>query len=182
MVSHAVATAISLIPMTGQPIIDELARVLRPRQILLVLDTCEHLLAAASLVAALLSACPALQVLTTSRGHLWVRGEYEMDILPFQVPPVDPVREPVLLADNEAVRLLGAAAIRAQTGLAIAPSNRDEHRAGRERAQELVGEAAFVNAWAQGESLTLDEAVTEANAVLAQAAQVDTRSDTVRTG
>ena len=60
---------------------------LRPRQILLVLDNCEHLLAAtAALVAGLLAACPALQVLATSRAPLHVRGEHDWPVPPLALP------------------------------------------------------------------------------------------------
>ncbi len=52
LVPAAVATAVGLSPVPGQPIAEELIRVLRPRQTLLLLDNCEHLLAAtATLVA-----------------------------------------------------------------------------------------------------------------------------------
>jgi non-specific serine/threonine protein kinase len=106
LVPTAMATAVGLIPMPGEPIAGELARVLRPRQTLLLLDNCEHLLTAtADLVAALLSACPALQVLATSRAPLRVRGEHEVPIDPFPVPPADAPTDPTLLADNEAVCL-----------------------------------------------------------------------------
>src|SRR5215216_5643468 len=44
LVPGAVATAFGIIPPLGRPLTDELARVLRPRQMLLLLDNCEHLL------------------------------------------------------------------------------------------------------------------------------------------
>ena len=44
LVPAAVATAVGLTPTPGQSIAEELARVLRPRQALLLLDNCEHLL------------------------------------------------------------------------------------------------------------------------------------------
>lgn len=67
-----------------------LVRILRPRQTLLLLDNCEHLLAAtAALVTELLAACPALQVLATSRAPLQVRGEQELPVDPLPVPAVN---------------------------------------------------------------------------------------------
>ena len=47
LVPAAVAAAVGLSPEPGQPIADELARALRPRKALLLVDNCEHLLAAA---------------------------------------------------------------------------------------------------------------------------------------
>ncbi len=106
LVPAAVATAVGLAPAPGQPIADELARVLRPRQTLLLLDNCEHLLAAtAALVAALLGACPALQVLATSRAPLRVRGEHEAAVDPLPLPPDVAPPDPARLTENEAVRL-----------------------------------------------------------------------------
>ena len=58
-----------------------------PRQLLLLLDNCEHLLAAAAELAAdLLAACPALQVLATSRAPLRLRGEHELPVEPLALP------------------------------------------------------------------------------------------------
>jgi predicted ATPase len=106
LVPAAVATAVGLTPVAGHSIAGELARVLRPRQVLLLRDNCEHLLSAtAALVAALLSTCPALQVLATSRAPLRVRGEHEAAVEPFPVPPADAPPDPARLADNEAVCL-----------------------------------------------------------------------------
>ena len=56
--------------------VESLARSLAVRQLLLVLDNCEHLLEeVASLVGVLLARCPELVVLATSREGLAVRGE-----------------------------------------------------------------------------------------------------------
>ncbi|MDP9472172.1 MAG: NB-ARC domain-containing protein [Chloroflexota bacterium] len=106
LVPVAVATAVGLSPAPGQPIAEELIRVLRPRQTLLLLDNCEHLLApTAALVAALLGTCPALQVLATSRAPLRVRGEHEAAVDPLPVPSAGAPPHPAHVAENEAVRL-----------------------------------------------------------------------------
>jgi predicted ATPase len=77
LVPATVAQAPGIVPVAGIPIEDQLIRELRPRQTLLLLDNCEHLLEAASdLAADLLHACPAVQVLATSRAPLRVdRGQ-----------------------------------------------------------------------------------------------------------
>ena len=62
---------------------------LRDRELLLVLDNFEHLLSAAPLVADLLSACPRLKVLATSRSALRVRGEREYHVQPLGVPNIN---------------------------------------------------------------------------------------------
>jgi predicted ATPase len=69
----------------------ELAKHIGERRLLLLLDNCEHLLAAAPALGALLSACPNLKLLAASREPLHLAGERE-----YLVPS---------LAENEAVEL-----------------------------------------------------------------------------
>ena len=60
----------------GQPPIDTIAVYLRSKELLLILDNCEHLIVAVAEVAdRLLGSCPALSVLTTSREPLGIDGE-----------------------------------------------------------------------------------------------------------
>jgi predicted ATPase/DNA-binding CsgD family transcriptional regulator len=58
-----------------RPLAEALTAFLKPTQLLLVLDNFEQVLDAAPEVADLLTACPAIQVLATSRAPLRVRGE-----------------------------------------------------------------------------------------------------------
>jgi predicted ATPase len=82
---------------------------LRDRHLLLVLDTCEHLLGAcAGLATALLTPCPKLQILATSREPLRVPGEAELAI------------RPLLLRDALALFVRRAG----QAGVAVAAENR----------------------------------------------------------
>jgi non-specific serine/threonine protein kinase len=70
-----------------RPPLETLADHLAPRQALLVLDNCEHLLPAlATTVDALLDACPDLRLLATSRVPLRVSGESVYVVPPFDVP------------------------------------------------------------------------------------------------
>ena len=107
LVPTALATALGVRPTANDTISDELAHLLHARQTLLVLDNCEHVLPeAAALAASLLSRCPALQVLTTSRAPLHLHGE--------QIFPVDPLPLPAdgaalsSVAQNAAVQLFTA--------------------------------------------------------------------------
>jgi predicted ATPase/DNA-binding CsgD family transcriptional regulator len=66
---------------------------LRSRQILVLLDNCEHVMqSAATLTAALLAACPALQILATSRAPLRVRGEHLYPVSPLAVSDANVTR------------------------------------------------------------------------------------------
>jgi predicted ATPase len=66
--------------------LDVLVDQLRDRHLLLILDTCEHLLGAcAALVSALLPPCPKMQVLATSREPLRVPGEATVAVRPLRL-------------------------------------------------------------------------------------------------
>src|SRR5262249_60224637 len=86
---------------------DRLARHLADREMLLVLDNCEHLVAGvAAFVTALMPACPALHILATSREPLRVPGETEWPVPPLERPDATASKEPESLAGYDAVRLL----------------------------------------------------------------------------
>ncbi len=90
LVPAALAAAIGRTPAPDTPLADALALALRPRQMLLLFDNCEHLLAAtADLVGALLTRCPALQVLATSRAPLHLQGEQILPVEPLALPASD---------------------------------------------------------------------------------------------
>jgi predicted ATPase/DNA-binding SARP family transcriptional activator len=98
-------------PAPGEPVppADRLAGALRDRQLLLVLDNCEHLVdEVAALVERLLKAAPGLRVLATSREPLGLSGEVVRDVPPLEVPA--PGAGPVELLDSSAVRLFAARA------------------------------------------------------------------------
>ena len=87
LVPATVAAALAYTPTPDQPITAELARYLRSRQTLFLLDNCEHVLReTADLVSTLLDACPALQVLATSRASLHLHGEQVLAVPPLSVP------------------------------------------------------------------------------------------------
>ena len=122
LVPAAVAAALGLRPAADTPIGDVLIHALRPRQTLLLLDNCEHLLAAtADLVGSLLARCPALQVLATSRAPLHLHGE--------QLLPVDPLPLPedgaalAVVAQNEAVQLFVERARAVRPAFALTEAN-----------------------------------------------------------
>jgi predicted ATPase/DNA-binding CsgD family transcriptional regulator len=87
MVAAAVAAAVGVRERADQALIGTLVDQLGGRQLLVVLDNCEHVVAAcAELVAALSSACPGLHVLATSRVPLAVEGETTFEVAPLAVP------------------------------------------------------------------------------------------------
>jgi predicted ATPase len=76
LVPKAVAEALGVPERPVEPLADTLVEVLRDRQLLLVLDNCEHLLkATALLVDKLLDSCPRVRILATGREALDLTGE-----------------------------------------------------------------------------------------------------------
>jgi predicted ATPase/DNA-binding CsgD family transcriptional regulator len=78
---------------------------LRERHLLLLLDDFMHLLPAASLLAELLSACPQLKILVTSRASLHIQGEYRFVVPPLALPDLHRLPEVEELSQVEAVAL-----------------------------------------------------------------------------
>jgi non-specific serine/threonine protein kinase len=107
LVPTAVAGALGITPAAAVPLVAAITHHLRPRQLLLLLDNCEHLLAEpADLVATLLGACPAVQVVATSRAPLHIRGEQMLPVDPLPLPPAQPMPLDVL-GQNPSIRLFG---------------------------------------------------------------------------
>ena len=87
LVPQTVAEALSVAEQPGRSLADALLDALREKKLLLVLDNCEHLIeAAAQLADILLSSCPHLRVVATSREALGVEGELVWRMDPLSVP------------------------------------------------------------------------------------------------
>jgi predicted ATPase/DNA-binding CsgD family transcriptional regulator len=102
-----------------------LADSLAGRQVLLVLDNCEHLLdACAVLAGALLRACPGLRILATSRQVLGVPGEVTFPVPPMSVPAEGQLPGSDSLLEYEAVRLFAERGAAVLPGFAVDAGNR----------------------------------------------------------
>jgi predicted ATPase/DNA-binding XRE family transcriptional regulator len=82
----AIAAALGVHESGSMPLLESVTIFLHGRTLLLVLDNCEHLLDAGTLVVDLLVACPGLSVLATSREPFHLRGEHRLEVLPLAVP------------------------------------------------------------------------------------------------
>jgi predicted ATPase/DNA-binding CsgD family transcriptional regulator len=107
VVPYVACSALGLRTAPGRPPLDALRAALQPKHALLVLDNCEHLLAAcADLVRDLLGACPDLRVLTTSRQALGLVGETAWLVPSLTLPPASAdVTAEATAASSEAGRL-----------------------------------------------------------------------------
>jgi predicted ATPase/DNA-binding CsgD family transcriptional regulator len=105
LVDHAVMAALDLRDQTATDPATLLRAYLRDKQLLLVLDNCEHLVdATARLIDGVLRAAPGVRVMATSREPLSVAGEHVLPVPPLQLP--SPHAESLAqVSHNDAVRL-----------------------------------------------------------------------------
>ena len=106
LVKQAVAQAMGVREEPGRPLLETLKDILRPRKTLLVVDNCEHLVEeVARLVDALLTSCPNLRILATSRERLSTSGEINRVVPSLTVPGIRSPSTPQELEAYESVRL-----------------------------------------------------------------------------
>lgn len=107
LVIHGVARILGIAEQHGRPLIDGVVDALGPKDLLLVLDNCEHLIAAsAELAETLLAACPRLKVLATSRETLGVAGETVEALAPLATPDPGQILGVDKLVHFDSARLL----------------------------------------------------------------------------
>jgi len=87
LVLQAVARAVKLVEQPGRPLLDGLQEALRHKQLLVVLDNCEHVLSACVELVETLLVATDVRVLVTSRAPLSVRGELLYTVPPMALPP-----------------------------------------------------------------------------------------------
>src|SRR5580704_4409660 len=124
LVARRVAAVLGVRHEQDRSLADTLADALRSRELLVVLDTCEHLVdACARLVQQLLAGCRGVRVIATSREPLRVRGETVWRVPPLELPAALD-RQPVAdIAGNEAVRLFADRAKAVRPGFALDADN-----------------------------------------------------------
>jgi predicted ATPase/DNA-binding CsgD family transcriptional regulator len=124
LVINAVVAALDLRDQAAAQPLPILLSHLRDRELLLVLDNCEHLLeASARLVADLLRAAPGVRVLTTTREPLQVPGEHVIPVPPLGLPAADAEEPLAQLRQNEAVALFTERAVAASGTFELTSSN-----------------------------------------------------------
>lgn len=119
LVAASIARAIGVPPAGGVAMDDALSSALPAADILLVIDNFEHLLAAASVLTAMLGSCPRLKFLVTSPVLLRVEGEQAMAVPPLPLP--DPQASPSFddLADAPAIQLFTVRARSVKTSFVL---------------------------------------------------------------
>ncbi len=125
LVAKTVASALGVPEQPGRDMTETLIDALRPKSLMLVLDNCEHLVAASrALVAAVLRACPQARILATSREGLGVPGEVLWRVPSLSVP--QDIRQLPAIKDlvlHDAVRLFVDRAVATTPGFAVTIQN-----------------------------------------------------------
>jgi predicted ATPase/DNA-binding CsgD family transcriptional regulator/DNA-binding XRE family transcriptional regulator len=124
LVPQAVAMAVGIPEQPGRGWMEVLSEALRGRELVLVLDNCEHVIAAcAELAAGLLPLCPRLQIVATSRERLGVVGEVTWQVPPLSLPSVSAAQTAARVAESEAIQLFVERAAAAVPGFALSDRN-----------------------------------------------------------
>lgn len=122
LVGSTTAHALGLREVVSESVRDRLVAFLEHERGVLVLDSFEHVTAAAELVADLLASCPGLIVLVTSRARLQLQGEREFPVPPLAVPEAWAVL-PKQMRRCPSVALFAARAREVQPGFTIHDGN-----------------------------------------------------------
>ena len=133
---NRIATVLGLRAEPDRPASATVIDALAARELLLILDTCEHVVTAvAELVRDLIAGCPRIRIVTTSREPLRVRGETVWRVPPLSLPvpeyapaALQAIDEPDLVggenAEYEAVRLFVDRAAAVRPGFELTARNR----------------------------------------------------------
>src|SRR5215217_6738040 len=123
LVASAIAEALGVVEAGDQPLEEGLKGYLHGKELLLLLDNFEQVLGGAPLVGELLSACPKLKVLATSRSVLKVYGEQEYPVPPLELPHPGGLLPIDRLSQYEAVRLFIERAKAAKPDFSVTDEN-----------------------------------------------------------
>jgi predicted ATPase len=115
---QVVGSSLGVVPRPQMSLLESIVDFLRVRQLLIVLDNCEHLLGSvAALSESVLRGCREVQLLATSREVLSVPGEQVVGLRSLSVPRRSDSPEEIVVADAVALFAERARAVRATFGI-----------------------------------------------------------------
>lgn len=123
MVPMAIVQALGLQDSGGRPPQERLQDYLREKQVLLVLDNFEQVVAAAPVVVDLLRSDPKIKILVSSRAALRVYGEQEFPVPPLALPDMANLPDAEALTHYEAVKLFIERAMAAKPDFGVTNEN-----------------------------------------------------------
>lgn len=121
-----IAQALDVRETGGRSLVDGIAHFLEGHAPLLILDNFEHVVESAPLVSELLSRCPSLTCLITSRALLRVSGEHAFPVPPLPLPPAAPTITAERASLSPAVRLFVSRAQAARQDFCLTDANAGE--------------------------------------------------------
>jgi predicted ATPase/class 3 adenylate cyclase len=124
LVPQAVASVLGIKEDAGHAVVEALLKHIENRQLLLILDNCEHLaLAVAELAKELLQASPQTKILASSRELLQIAGEKKYSLPPLPVPAEGETAIVSTLTQSPAVQLFVDRAVAAQPSFRVTAEN-----------------------------------------------------------
>ncbi|HET8841628.1 MAG TPA: tetratricopeptide repeat protein, partial [Ktedonobacteraceae bacterium] len=105
LVIPTIAQVLGIRDETNQPLLERLKEVVQSKQLLLLLDNFEQIITAAPYIVDLLTTCPRLKILVTSRETLHLQIEHELRVPPLPQPDFAQGMDLAKLSQNEAVEL-----------------------------------------------------------------------------
>jgi len=124
LVPHAIASVLDIHEEGGRSLMELLTGYVRGRELLFVLDNCEHLVEACARAAdQLLHAAPRLKIIATSREGLGVAGERTFSVPPLTTPDTIRPLSPESLSQYESVRLFIERAMAVNNEFALTNTN-----------------------------------------------------------
>ncbi|MEJ7668432.1 MAG: tetratricopeptide repeat protein [Casimicrobiaceae bacterium] len=124
LVAQAVASVLGVKEEAGRPVVEALVKYVKDRQLLLILDNCEHLVhCCAEFAKELLRSGSRLRILASSREHLHVAGETTYPVPALAVPAPRQTNTVADLTQYEAVHLFVDRATAAQPDFRLTPQN-----------------------------------------------------------
>ena len=121
LVGATILQALGIADAGNGELMQRATSVIGTAKLLLMLDNFEHVLDAAGVVADLLTGCPNLKVLVTSRSVLRHTGEHGFEVPPLALPDLDQPLDQIVA--NDAVRLFAGRAQAARSQFAVTPEN-----------------------------------------------------------
>jgi predicted ATPase/class 3 adenylate cyclase len=124
LVPQTVASTLSVREEAGKELVKTLTEALRPKNLLLILDNCEQLIAAcADFAHRILKTCPQVRILATSRERLNIEGETVWHLQPLPTPDLEALPPLPAIGDYEAVQLFLDRAASVRPGFTLTPQN-----------------------------------------------------------
>jgi predicted ATPase/class 3 adenylate cyclase len=123
LVPAAVAAAMRVPEVAGEPVLDTVVNDIRAKHRLLVVDNFEQVTDAAPAIEAILAGAPKVKVMVTSRFVLSARGEHEYVVPPLVPPDLDRLPDLPTLRRIEAVRLFSERAVAVQPHFRVTEQN-----------------------------------------------------------